>query len=673
MPHSNLPKPSFLQAHRSPLRFSLGVLAACTSLSLASSSAVASTTAEKWMVADFASRTANWSNIGSGTMTFPVQAAPHLAVMRLQNPAGSAVEVHRSFIVPSTDPYRGFGSVELDVNTNGATLNGGNQSVFGFDQSGWKYVSLSNYLQGGLNGWQHVTIPMSALIAAGLNQTADTGFLVIRIYHPNALTVDIDNIQFTNGPQCNFTQPVLPAVAIGKRWSIQSTDTMKWSKDKVEGQKSQTDINSLLATDAKLNVTHVALSTPYDAASAYSPPAVDGYKMKFVTAIRGQGFKVWHRQHWNAWEGDYSDHGFTKITSKTTPSRPLGTAPNVLNGTDTSSYLYLTYNYIKTHASEYAAGDIFTPVAEPENGGISTATTDQFNTRGDFRQFLRDSVTVCNEAFASIGLGGKLFIGFWGNSRYTAVNSLDERTVDGFTYLDVDHYQEDPTLMQSDLTTLWNDYGAPIIIGEWGNIWDSDPAANASRVDSIYAVFAGMPNIHGVNYWDDIGGSYESLLNSDFTVKPNGQVVASYFSDYETELLTVFGKSSDTHDIIADSHFSDGQGTILRADAVADYVTYTLPKVAAGTYDVRVGVKMLNTRGQFQLAASRTDNNTYGNIGPVQDEFDPGTGGVYTEFAVGTWSASSTSDKAFRFTVTGKNAASAGYSLCFDYITLIPH
>src|SRR6185295_5174486 len=101
---------------------------------------------------------------------------------------------------------------------------------------------------------------------------------------------------------------------------------------------------------------------------------------------------------------------------------------------------------------------------------------------------------------------------------------------------------------------------------------------------------------------------------------------------YETESLTVFAKSSDVHDIVTDAQFSNGSGTILRADAATDFVTYTIPNIAAGTYNVKVGVKKLNTRGQFQLAASRTDNNTYSNIGGVQDEFDPGTGGVFTEF-----------------------------------------
>jgi hypothetical protein len=45
---------------------------------------------------------------------------------------------------------------------------------------------------------------------------------------------------------------------------------------------------------------------------------------------------------------------------------------------------------------------------------------------------------------------------------------------------------------------------------------------------------------------------------------------------------------------------------------------------------------------------------------------------TYKELDLGNWSPSSFSDKEFRFTVTGKNSASTGYSVCVDYITLIP-
>jgi hypothetical protein len=141
---------------------------------------------------------------------------------------------------------------------------------------------------------------------------------------------------------------------------------------------------------------------------------------------------------------------------------------------------------------------------------------------------------------------------------------------------------------------------------------------------------------------------------------------------YETESAIVYGQSSDTHRIINDTNFSGGAGTILDANAVNDYVTYTLPLLPAGSYNVYVGIKKINTRGQFQLAVSRSDVISFSNLGSVIDEYDPSTSGIFTEVNVGAWSPTTTSDKLFRFTVAGKNAGSSSYAICFDYVRFVP-
>ncbi len=141
---------------------------------------------------------------------------------------------------------------------------------------------------------------------------------------------------------------------------------------------------------------------------------------------------------------------------------------------------------------------------------------------------------------------------------------------------------------------------------------------------------------------------------------------------YETESLTVAAQSSATHRIITDPAFSGGEGTILDATVVGDYVTYLIPAISAGTYDVRVGVKKFNTRGIWQLAIGRADNfsGTKANLGAPQDEYAATQAMV--ELDLGTWNPGTTSDKWFQFMITGKNSSSAGYSEAFDYIRLIP-
>jgi hypothetical protein len=104
---------------------------------------------------------------------------------------------------------------------------------------------------------------------------------------------------------------------------------------------------------------------------------------------------------------------------------------------------------------------------------------------------------------------------------------------------------------------------------------------------------------------------------------------------------------------------------------VGQYVTFDVPDIAVATYDVRVGVKDWNNKGQWQLAISRLDQQgSPTNVGSPVDEYNANE--VFTEVDLGNWTPGSSSDKAFRFTVTGKNASSTGYGLAFDYIRLIP-
>ena len=44
----------------------------------------------------------------------------------------------------------------------------------------------------------------------------------------------------------------------------------------------------------------------------------------------------------------------------------------------------------------------------------------------------------------------------------------------------------------------------------------------------------------------------------------------------------------------------------------------------------------------------------------------------WAEFDVGKVTISATGNQFFKFTVVGKNAASSGYTMTFDYIKLIP-
>jgi len=70
-----------------------------------------------------------------------------------------------------------------------------------------------------------------------------------------------------------------------------------------------------------------------------------------------------------------------------------------------------------------------------------------------------------------------------------------------------------------------------------------------------------------------------------------------------------------------------------------------------------------NTRSQDACCCGPSGHN-------IPRQINPPANGSHAEIDLGNWVPATTSDKAFRFTVTGKNAASTSFSMCFDYIKL---
>ncbi len=139
---------------------------------------------------------------------------------------------------------------------------------------------------------------------------------------------------------------------------------------------------------------------------------------------------------------------------------------------------------------------------------------------------------------------------------------------------------------------------------------------------------------------------------------------------YEPDLLTIPGYSGPDYRVIADSNFRDGEGVILDATAAGNYIAFLAPEISARSYDVRVAVKKFNSRGIIQMAIGQVGNNSPVNTGAPQDLYS--SSAQYVELDLGTWTPATSGDKWIWFKITGKNAASSGYSVCFDYIRLLP-
>jgi endoglucanase Acf2 len=70
------------------------------------------------------------------------------------------------------------------------------------------------------------------------------------------------------------------------------------------------------------------------------------------------------------------------------------------------------------------------------------------------------------------------------------------------------------------------------------------------------------------------------------------------------------------------------------------------------------------TRGTNQLSINGT------NVGPVVDQYNAGQ--ALTSFNLGTFHFATAGNYWFKFTVTGRNAASSGFTMAFDDIILTP-
>jgi hypothetical protein len=113
----------------------------------------------------------------------------------------------------------------------------------------------------------------------------------------------------------------------------------------------------------------------------------------------------------------------------------------------------------------------------------------------------------------------------------------------------------------------------------------------------------------------------------------------------------------------ADTAASGDSRVNFKSNSVGDYIEFTLPNVAAGTYQVRLAYKTLDNRGrctfQFNGAA----------VGGTLDQY--ASSPSYPTYTVGTVTLSSSGSPKFRMTVSGKNSASSGYYLSADKITLV--
>ena len=140
---------------------------------------------------------------------------------------------------------------------------------------------------------------------------------------------------------------------------------------------------------------------------------------------------------------------------------------------------------------------------------------------------------------------------------------------------------------------------------------------------------------------------------------------------YEFENLTVAASSGDRHRVFQEAPASAGAATAFEADADGDFVTYAVPNLEAGVYDLTIRVKKQANRGKVRLAIADAAAGPYVDQGAENDLY--GAEGwedlspIRTTFASG-------GTKYFRFQVTGRNPANTSKLswLAFDRMVIKP-
>ena len=142
-------------------------------------------------------------------------------------------------------------------------------------------------------------------------------------------------------------------------------------------------------------------------------------------------------------------------------------------------------------------------------------------------------------------------------------------------------------------------------------------------------------------------------------------------TEYAFTSLTIAASSGQSESEFADANCDGGECVFYDSTATGNYISFDVPIPAAGTYDIQVSYKTINTRGIMQTAIASSVGGTYTNVGPTVDEYTAsGTTGTYPTTDLGNYTFSSSGTWVFRFTVTGKDSGSSGYTLSFSALTL---
>ncbi len=287
-------------------------------------------------------------------------------------------------------------------------------------------------------------------------------------------------------------------------WNFQSIDTMKYSRDlareKLNDPLFDKVINDQVKAISDTGATHIAIATPYD--EEFYP-----ILKRWVIAARKNNLKVWFRGNWAGWEGWFD---YPKINRQ--------------------EHLEKSQEFILKHKDLFEDGDVFTACPECENGGPGDPR--QTGDIKGHRMFLIEEYEMTKSAFKKIN---KNII-----SNYDSMNAdvakavMDKNTtiaLDGV--VTIDHYVATPEKMIDDIKFISKNSGGKIVLGEIGAPipdinGNLNEAQQADWINKSFTLLKMSPDVIGVNYWTNVGGS-TSLWHVDGSEKPAVGIIKSFY------------------------------------------------------------------------------------------------------------------------------------------------
>jgi len=127
--------------------------------------------------------------------------------------------------------------------------------------------------------------------------------------------------------------------------------------------------------------------------------------------------------------------------------------------------------------------------------------------------------------------------------------------------------------------------------------------------------------------------------------------------------------ASDAYHTFSESGLSGDGAVSLDAASVGQSITFTLPNLASGIYDLTVRVKMLNNRAIAQMSMGNSIGGPFTNLGSPLDFY--AASATYTNLVTLRVTNSTSGPKYLKFATVGKNASSSSYQVVLDTFTFV--